>query len=78
MPFVDTHLHLEEVDDADGAVSEAVEAGVTRMITVGTDLPRSIHDLMDFYPQTSQRRPGVEFIPIPYPQRPTEPAKTER
>jgi ClpP class serine protease len=47
-------------------------------ITVGTDLPRSIHDLMDFYPQTSQRRPGVEFIPIPYPQRPTEPAKTER
>jgi len=44
-------------------------------ITVGTDLPRSIHDLMDFYPQTSQRRPGVEFIPIPYPQRTTEPPK---
>jgi TatD DNase family protein len=41
MPFVDTHLHLEEVDDADGAVSEAVEAGVTRMITVGTDLASS-------------------------------------
>jgi TatD DNase family protein len=40
MPFVDTHLHLEEVDGADGAVSEAVEAGVTRMITVGTDLAR--------------------------------------
>jgi ClpP class serine protease len=47
-------------------------------ITVGTDLPRSIHDLMDFYPQTSQRRPGVEFIPIPYPQQPTQPAKSER
>jgi ClpP class serine protease len=47
-------------------------------IHVGTDLPRSIHDLMDFYPQTSQRRPGVEFIPIPYPQRTNEPAKRER
>jgi TatD DNase family protein len=41
MPFVDTHLHLEEVDDPDGAVAEAVEAGVTRLITVGTDLATS-------------------------------------
>jgi TatD DNase family protein len=41
MPFVDTHLHLEEVDDPDGAVAEAVEAGVSRMITVGTDLATS-------------------------------------
>lgn len=41
MPFVDTHLHLEEVDDPDGAVAEAVEAGVTRMISVGTDLASS-------------------------------------
>jgi TatD DNase family protein len=41
MPFVDTHLHLEELVDGDGAVSEAVEAGVTRMITVGTDLASS-------------------------------------
>jgi TatD DNase family protein len=41
MPFVDTHLHLEEVDDPDGAVAEAVAAGVTRLITVGTDLATS-------------------------------------
>jgi ClpP class serine protease len=47
-------------------------------INASTDLPRSIHDLMDLYPQTSQRRPGVEFIPIPYPQTPREPAKRER
>ena len=39
--LVDTHLHLEEVDDPDGAVAEAVEAGVTRLITVGTDLATS-------------------------------------
>jgi ClpP class serine protease len=47
-------------------------------ITVGTDLPRPVYDLMDLYPQTSQRRPGVEFIPIPYPQRAPEPRKAER
>jgi len=47
-------------------------------IAVGTELPRPVYDLMDLYPQTSQRRPGVEFIPIPYPQRTTEPAKKER
>ena len=47
-------------------------------IAVGTDLPRAVFDLMDLYPQTSQRRPGVEFIPIPYPPRSPEPGKTER
>ena len=39
--LVDTHLHLEEVDDPDAAVEEAVAAGVTRLITVGTDLASS-------------------------------------
>ena len=39
--LVDTHLHLEEVEDPDRAVAEAVAAGVTRLITVGTDLATS-------------------------------------
>jgi len=47
-------------------------------IQVSTELPRPVYDLMDFYPQSSQRRPGVEYIPIPYPQRAPEPSKTER
>lgn len=47
-------------------------------IKVGTELPKAVFDLMDLYPQTSQRRPGVEFIPIPYPPRAPEPGKTER
>jgi ClpP class serine protease len=47
-------------------------------IAVSTDMPRPVYDLMDLYPQASQRRPGVEFIPIPYPQRAPEPSKTER
>jgi TatD DNase family protein len=41
MQFVDTHLHLEEVADPDGAVTEAIAAGVTRLITMGTDLATS-------------------------------------
>ena len=47
-------------------------------IEVASELPRSVYDLMDFYPQATQRRPGVEYIPIPYPQRTPEPSKTER
>jgi ClpP class serine protease len=48
-------------------------------IAVSTELPHAVHDLMDLYPQASQRRPGVEFIPIPYPQQaPDAPRKAER
>jgi TatD DNase family protein len=42
MPFVDTHLHLEELDDPDAAVAEAVEAGVIRLLAMGTDLETSL------------------------------------
>ncbi|RJQ53177.1 MAG: hypothetical protein C4521_07860 [Actinobacteria bacterium] len=29
-------------------------------------MPSEIYDLMDLYPQPGGRRPGVEFIPLPY------------
>jgi ClpP class serine protease len=29
-------------------------------------VPQEVYDLMDLYPQSGQRRPGVEFIPVPY------------
>jgi TatD DNase family protein len=35
---IDTHAHLAALDDADEAVERASEAGVTRVLTVGTDL----------------------------------------
>lgn len=47
-------------------------------IAVVNELPRAVYELMDFYPQATQRRPGVEYIPIPYPQQPAEPRKLER
>lgn len=36
--MIDTHAHLTALDDADEAVARAAEAGVTRILTVGTDL----------------------------------------
>ena len=36
--MIDTHAHLTALDDADEAIERAAEAGVTRILTVGTDL----------------------------------------
>jgi ClpP class serine protease len=47
--------------------------------TVREDMPREVYDLMELYPQSSQQRPGVEFIPVPYaPRSPATPTKTDR
>lgn len=35
-------------------------------LPVTDEVPPEVYDLMDLYPQTSQRRPSVEFIPVPY------------
>jgi TatD DNase family protein len=35
---IDTHAHLGALDDADDAVVRAADAGVTRILTVGTDV----------------------------------------
>ena len=47
------------------SVDEARDLG----FEVSTEMPREVYDLMELYPQTSQRRPGVEFVPVPYPPR---------
>jgi ClpP class serine protease len=43
-------------------VDEARELG----LPVSTAMPTEILDLMQLYPQTAQRRPSVEYIPLPY------------
>jgi TatD DNase family protein len=35
---IDTHAHLDALDDLDAVIARAHEAGVTRVLTVGTDL----------------------------------------
>jgi ClpP class serine protease len=47
-------------------------------LTVRDDMPREIFDLMDLYPQAAARRPGVEFIPLPYGTRPQLPPRGGR
>jgi ClpP class serine protease len=49
------------------SAAEARELG----LPVSEDMPMEIYTLMDLYPQAAQRRPSVEFIPIPY--RPSSP-----
>ncbi len=34
-------------------------------LNVKTEIPPEIYELMDLYPQAQQRRPGVEYIPLP-------------
>ncbi len=53
------------------SVDEARQLG----LNVKTDLPEEIYQLMNLYPQTLQRRPSVEYIPLPYPARPALPAR---
>ena len=35
-------------------------------LPVNDQVPKEIYDLMELYPQAGQRRPSVEFIPVPY------------
>ncbi|MCR4392440.1 MAG: hypothetical protein NUV94_06710 [Candidatus Acetothermia bacterium] len=35
-------------------------------LPVSDRMPKEVYALMDLYPQARQRRPGVEFIPVPY------------
>lgn len=51
-------------------VEEARELGMP----VTTEMPEEAYKLMSLYPQRSQRRPSVEYIPMPYtPRSPAPP-----
>ncbi len=43
-------------------VEEARDLG----LRISTDMPQEIYTLMNLYPQTAQRRPSVQYIPMPY------------
>ncbi len=53
---------------------EAKELG----LPVSTDLPEAVHQLMSLYPQPPQRRPTVQYIPVPYRRAPGEPPTPPR
>jgi len=43
-------------------------------LTISTEMPEQVYRLMSLYPQSAQRRPSVEYIPMPYSPRPRPPA----
>lgn len=45
-------------------------------LPVSSDLPGEVYALMDLYPQPAQRRPSVQYIPLPY-RREIEPVRRE-
>lgn len=53
----------------------SVEEAVALGLKISTELPDEIYDLMNLYPQASQRRPSVEYIPMPYRARPESPER---
>ncbi len=48
------------------SVDEAKELG----LSISTEMPEEVYRLMSLYPQASQRRPSVEYIPTPYEPQP--------
>ena len=52
------------------SAEEAAELG----LNVTTELPDEVCDLMKLYHQTPQRRPSVQYIPVPY-RREEQPEK---
>jgi len=44
------------------SVQEARSLG----LNVSTDMPREVYQLMGLYPQPGQRRPSVQYVPMPY------------
>ena len=43
-------------------------------IPVSVEVPPEVYDLMELYPQTAQRRPSVQYIPMPYRGREVPPS----
>ena len=55
-----------------------VEEGRSLGLKISTDVPTEIYHLMNLFPQAGARRPSVDYIPMPYPYRPSLPGPAER
>jgi ClpP class serine protease len=55
-----------------------VREGQALGLTISTDMPNEVYELMQLYPQSAQRQPSVEYVPLPYGPRtrPWQPAGT--
>ncbi len=44
-------------------------------LPISTDMPEEVYELMSLYPQPVQRRPSVQYVPLPYQPRQPLPAR---
>jgi len=61
IPIIDTHVHLDELSDPEGAIKEAREAGLSGIIAVGMDL-LSNQKILEY----SHKYPGFVFPAFGY------------
>ena len=85
------HILLEKFDEAEAdelarVLSDGrwthdypitVDEASNLKLPISTDMPKEVYALMDLYPQPAQRRPSVEYVPLPYerPHAPMPPAR---
>jgi len=50
----------------------SVEEGLELGLKINNNVPEEIYQLMNLFPQASQRRPSVEYVPTPYHHRPVD------
>ena len=63
--MIDTHAHLDALEDAPGAIARAHESGVSRIVTVGTVLAADA----DPRDHAERRHVRVQFTLISEPHR---------
>ena len=64
--FTSLILHGGWTHDYPIGVDEAKALG----LPISTEMPKEVYQLMNLYPQAGQRRPSVDYIPLPYPAAP--------
>ncbi|MCX6013201.1 MAG: TatD family hydrolase [Chloroflexi bacterium] len=66
--LIDTHCHLDEVDQVDTAINRAIEAGVTGIIAVGQDMTSNLKTLEIAEKHKNFVFPGIGLHPgkLPY------------
>jgi ClpP class serine protease len=47
-------------------------------LKIDIQMPTTIYQLMNLYPQANTRRPSVDYVPLPYPQQPALPERSDR
>ncbi|NPV57007.1 MAG: hypothetical protein HPY76_10120 [Anaerolineae bacterium] len=54
----------------------SVEEGQALGLKISTEMPTEVYQLMNLYPQANPRRPSVDYIPMPYSSRPSQPERS--